>query len=111
MTAEKSTFTPGPWKIVPLGDRFLRIMNDEGDDAVTVCLTDYAGKETNDGWSRDLYVPRPNAVADANLIAAAPDLLAACETVMRAIHWRQPHERMTQKEQEAVLYNAIAKAT
>jgi hypothetical protein len=49
--------------------------------------------------------------ANANLIAAAPDLLAACQRVLRAIEWAQPEDRMTAKEQAETLRDAIAKAT
>lgn len=44
------------------------------------------------------------------LIAAAPELLAACKRVLRAIVWTTTAERMTPTEQADVLREAILKA-
>ena len=44
------------------------------------------------------------------LVAAAPDLLEACERVLRAIEWSTTEDRMTQDEQADYLAAAIDKA-
>lgn len=71
--------TPGPWKVVANGERFLSIQNAAGEEATFVTKTHWLGYEEKDGWKRERYEPRPQADADARLIAAAPDLLAALQ--------------------------------
>ena len=50
---------------------------------------------------------RPDIEYGKNLLLAAPDLLAACERVLRAINW---DDHLTADEQAAILRAAIAKA-
>ena len=53
---------------------------------------------------------RSESEANAALIAAAPDLLEACEAVLRSTSWEDPVDRLTINEREAILKAAIAKA-
>jgi hypothetical protein len=55
---EEATYTPGPWKIVPLGDRNLEITASPRSNAETDICVVYGGKLTTS--------------ANARLIAAAP---------------------------------------
>jgi len=96
-----SAHTPGPWR-VDTGQmagcgptsRYLYVSA----NGTTVCAfnTDH---------------PRPKHYADARLIAAAPELLAACQRVQRAIYWAETADRLSQDEIDAILVDAIAKAT
>ena len=47
----------------------------------------------------------------AKLMAAAPDLLAACERVLASIKWGYTEQRLTEDEQAAILQAAIDKAS
>ncbi len=100
-------YTPGPWHIEPLADRFLAIKAADGETVECVSLTRYDGKETKDGWERSKYSPVPHAAANARLMAAAPELLEALQAYQDAnrLHY----------DSEADLYEkglfAIAKAT
>lgn len=46
----------------------------------------------------------------ADLIAAAPDLLAACKRVLRAIRWGVTADRLDSEDQADILTAAINKA-
>lgn len=64
-----TTHTPGPW-FCENGDNRWTVWDDEG----MACICDvHAGVE-----------PDPSGATHARLIAAAPDLLAACEALMEA---------------------------
>ena len=52
---------------------------------------------------------RPSS--QALLLAAAPELLAACKRVLKAIEWVTSEDRLTCVERAQVLREAIAKAT
>jgi hypothetical protein len=45
-----------------------------------------------------------------NLIAAAPDLLAACRRILRALEWSYTSDRMAHEERVEMLREVIAKA-
>ena len=49
-------------------------------------------------------------LANARLIANAPELLAACQRVLRAIDWARPGDRMSSKDQAARFREAIEQA-
>jgi len=61
-----------------------------------------------DGWVGRSYEEN---VANAKLAASAPDLLAACQRVLRAIEWGTTADRMDSAEQAELLRAAIARAT
>lgn len=64
--------TPGPWKARPLGDPFngrFQINNEEGEHRIYVALV------------YDYHQPEANA----NLIAAAPELLQALENLVQLV--------------------------
>jgi hypothetical protein len=71
----ESKFTPGPWqKFSRWNERYLAVIDstpDRDGQVVANCICHVA--LTND-----------DCVANANLIAAAPDLLAACEAFVEA---------------------------
>ncbi len=82
--------TPGPWRIK--GGMIV------GDSGVNVAAASVA--------------PSYNEMfANAHLIASAPDLLAACQRVLRAIEWGTTADRMDSTEQAELLRAAIARAT
>lgn len=78
MTTEtKATHTPGPWRAgetpASTTDRSIGIFTAQpGDEPMEICTV----------WNdEDHEVSDEQAEADARLIAAAPDLLAACELI------------------------------
>jgi hypothetical protein len=71
MTA--SVHTPGPWRAI-LGK------NGDYDHAITSDASGYGDSRV--GWVREY--PHEVGIANARLIAAAPDLLAACEHLLFA---------------------------
>lgn len=84
--------TPGPWTIVDYKlTQEILIAGDTGDE---IAIIDYSF--------------RPEAHDDAHLIAAAPDLLAACEAVV--LHMRRPLNIEETIRVGALLRAAIAKA-
>ena len=67
---KEATYTPGPWKIVPLADRNLEITACPRSNAETDICVLYGGKRTT--------------AANARLIGAAPDLLEALKGLLAA---------------------------
>lgn len=103
--AGKVKHTPGPWHLSSKGDGRTYVEGGDTADDIACLLMDHAQSENN---------------ANARLIAAAPDLLAACKAIIATHpkhHWRigSPGSvaRMEQEEQEAAIElarAAIAKA-
>jgi hypothetical protein len=56
-------------------------------------------------------IDNPKGLAYARLIAAAPEMLAACQRVLLAIQWSTPSERLTPEDQATLLRAVIARAT
>lgn len=81
MTSPKTnaTHTPGPWSVVDTRDdrRRLQIHHDSAPIVIASVhdSDDRVGAQRRDGISREAY-------ANARLIAAAPDLLAALEAAV-----------------------------
>ena len=76
-TSTKNTHTPGPWHIIhepTLNTYHIRV---EDLDAAPVASLFYSSGGSRPQLSRELID------ANARLIAAAPDLLAACERMVR----------------------------
>lgn len=81
--------TPGPWKVVTFG------MVVESADGVRVCETHATDREAN-----------------ARLIAAAPELLEALESVTRCLQWHNEQHGVGMDEAAiAKAVAAIAKAS
>ena len=95
----KKETTPGPWKVVPYdGEAFNIITHIAGELSII---------RADDG-PVDLY----GIEADARLIAAAPDLLKACEVAYDAINF-SPHDVLLNSREERALElieTAIGKA-
>lgn len=53
---------------------------------------------------------RPDIESGKQLLHAAPDLLRACERLLRAEYWSCGTDRMDREERAALLTAAIAKA-
>lgn len=91
-----SEHTPGPWSVSAASDRYLggegswAVIDSRGfeiDDSPMSILDNYAEVLGISHWAErpgESYIERPDEEREANayLIAAAPDLLAACEDVL-----------------------------
>lgn len=108
---EQVQYTPGPWAVGPYGSD-LEIQG--GGIQLARVRTTRAGV---DELAEPRAVPIPEAGANARLIAAAPDLLAAAQTILADLHARI--DRAMEEGGRAVpvfngtaeLAAAIAKAT
>jgi hypothetical protein len=100
MTTEtKATHTPGPWEVsTKRGLNITAKTRGGADFALAAVWTTLTGEAAD---------------ANARLIAAAPDLLAACEAALPAIRWGLAHQGGNYSQYEAVeqvIVAAIAKA-
>lgn len=99
--------TPGPWKLsgheYPSAARGITVYCAQGVNIGTVCTTPYSGK-----GARAADYARV-AAANARLIAAAPDLLAASIKALEALRWAEAAELPVFEHIEE-LERAIAKA-
>ncbi len=99
--------TPAPWIICECedNDAILSIEQDGSklidEDPSIIAEVDLQG----DGITPEI------GRANARLIAAAPNLLTACQRILQSIEWRDTYDRMTPEEQAATLRAAIAEAT
>ena len=98
-----SAHTPGPWRIT---DRYGVLTYQVGIDGRTVC-TVWPRQQGNRPSVVDTE-PWPEGEANARLIAAAPDLLAACIAYRDA---RETDDFDTTADRREALLAAIAKAT
>lgn len=97
----QTKYTPGPWAVVdntaePYGQL---LVESETDGAVALCYTVERGE----------YAAPPECVANARLIAAAPDLLAVVEMVNR-IWSHDQTENLHPESPAAILRAALKKA-
>ena len=87
----KTKFTPGPWYWVDVGSRIC-IENKSGDEIASVL--NYAEPEIE--------------IADAHLIAAAPDMYAELETAMNVFRFYQSHHEFKGGTEKAIRNKEIA---
>ena len=92
-TTEKRTHTPGPWQF----------SNNH--------IWTWFHKDLPEGPVAFMNLENPTNDANARLIAAAPDLLAACERVVRAENSMLSHRAKTHRAALNIVRTAIAKAT
>ena len=103
--------TPGPWAVEEqfVKTNCVEVFADFGreDDCVVARVYSWSG----DGKANDHDLLRERrrieAVANARLVAAAPDLLAACEAYVRWLDEEPPND----PDPETVIKAAIVKAT
>ena len=98
--------TPGPWTFGEGRDnRHYEVdqMGTGGGAWSSICEV-----AANTLGSRE--VTAAEAEANARLIAAAPDLLAACKRVLLAEEWSYTGDRLSSSERAEILRAAIAKA-
>lgn len=93
----ETEFTPGPW-IARKGIR-IDVIRDH-DSAFGICDL---GSETE---LRDADYPTDEAIANAHLIAAAPELLEVCQKLLK-----NGFRREDQKLAEAAIAKALGKET
>ena len=91
----ETVHTRGPWYVQ--GNNPPRIYARAGMDIIAQC--DSAKEMT-----------RAEEMANARLIATAPELLAACKRILAAIEWEYTGGRMEKDEQAAMLRAVINKA-
>ena len=58
---------------------------------------------------RSVFLDRDESRSNVRLIVAAPDLLATCHRILRAIEWSLTEDRMEPEEMADTLRAAIAK--
>lgn len=92
---EQTGHTPGPWQVVEASE-FIIIHADEGAISVAGMPTEYEDKAT--------------VLADARLIAAAPELLEACKKLLESTWDIVVPSHPTLANTQAQAQAAIAKA-
>ena len=99
--------TPGPWEAEPV----------MSDDALDICLVNPVIPIEETGWPvllASVYhgqgVSEGEAIANACLVAAAPDLLAACEAVVGLCDKNGGIECRGNSDQIRLMFAAIKKA-
>lgn len=79
----KPTFTPGPWKVEEDGDESVVVGTSPVSSPIVAWVNTTKGTETQPGCCG-------NPEANANLIAAAPELYEALETLLKHHSGPQP---------------------
>jgi len=90
--------TPGPWNVYRWADGNMTCIDGGPDD--TICIASISGDDPEKPWRR----------ANADLIAAAPDLLAALEAVLRECVLVQKHYGDSSNAREAASARLTAEA-
>ena len=93
----KAKHTPGPWLIAEGDGTFVYALNGQGFNRFDIKV-------------QGQKAPLDEMAANARLIAAAPDMLAACELAERFINPHCDPENMDSREAVRVLREAIRKA-
>lgn len=90
-----SKHTPGPWVLIPAGDEWSsgRIATIEPKPETMIDTNFWTVAEVN--YRRDEHA------ANANLIAAAPDLLAACEEFRNVLRSKVRNSQYSEEYAEA----------
>ena len=96
---KQAKHTPGPWEACGQ-DGCIRIRATDV-DGTTVYPAAINGNADDDEYG-------PTTRANAELIAAAPDLLAACRVALQAIE--DAHHGVSTADQEAMIEQVIAEA-
>lgn len=95
-----SGHTPGPWTVDQRAGNSLSIDGPEGREIASV-------------YDEDIDDVTPQQEADARLMAAAPDLLDACDRALGLIAAVVKHQRVSEKEVRAmavILSGTLTKA-
>lgn len=104
-----SEHTPGPWTMTDDGSPFIYYLNDEGINRFSASVQQ-GWASANDGQR----TPHSEILANAHLIAAAPDLLAALKEIVMGIgpFHQDPleHAGNVIESMQAIARAAIAKA-
>jgi hypothetical protein len=98
---QQKTHTPGPWRVEQQDD-----MDVEGNGYVWAVRAEGHGSYCQNP-------ARSNSLANARLMAAAPDMLAALEEAHRSIHgmdWNDPRAQPATNKGGRMIRAAIAKA-
>jgi hypothetical protein len=110
LTAARARHTPGPWRVDPCYKADVQT----ADGCIEICTVDGDGANYSTGAPHGLYTPsRSSALANARLIAAAPELLEALRELADAFSCEITFEGVKQPEDPAIVKAraAIAKAT
>ena len=101
--------TPGPWKLASSRENdgsFIIIEESEDSDHPRIGTASFRGiAKRGKGWE----TPDPEGEANAHLLAAAPDLLNACKSIMKFFANSLPKKKVAEGV-AAEVFNAIAKA-
>lgn len=96
----RAKHTPGPWSVYDGLGKTLAVCIGEEPNGKRPCIVDWPGFDSCD-------LPFSQQRANAHLIAAAPDMLAALKDIVR---WAERNNRWDKSEWREV-YAAITKAT
>ena len=105
METTQARHTPGPWSLFDG-----RSSNKNGQQLVLGPFDEATRSTPWIAWVNETTPAMHQYTPNARLIAAAPELLEACERVLRAIKWSSTDDRMAEDEQADMLRAAIAKA-
>lgn len=102
---EQQTYTLGPWRVVDRPGRGLQVewgVDEDGDERPVCHLR----------WTDGLRpVVTARVMADARLIAAAPDLLAACQEFVRKCECGEAQSTRSYRQMKAAIAKAEGKDT
>jgi hypothetical protein len=98
-----TAFTPGPWRVDPAYAADVQT----ADGRLEICTAEAAGYQFSDGYDSPNCVTE--AHANARLIAAAPELVEACQAAWNCI--AELHPTQARVEVGQMLIAVITKAT
>lgn len=107
--------TPGPWRVSPtlFNDSLFIEAGLKGFNERTVVIVSRHKDEIKRNGDTTTFrkVSIPTAEADANLIAAAPDLLAACEEFVRKVEAGKARSTKSYEKMRAAVRKARGEAS